>query len=344
MCSINPNPDVSGIGIRLSVYITSTIIALIPRIPETEELRKSLTQGAGLNGVALLLTAVVQTGSNSLDLYHAIIIIHMLGFLGLATYPAGSYRATPARLVVFWISTWAVYATYLAWVTYIWVKAPTFGSRPECNSSTVYVVFFRGVRATVPWLRWLAVTFAGLGMILLLRIAAIPVITFSPGRKHSQRAPRVNTLQQYTPPPRITQVPGDSHDPTPIPLHVVRSSSLGLRPPSMATAAAEDMTHIEHILSREPKYGIFTRTLATVYGIVMLERTIASNDVGPGENVWSFGQFVAITIVIGSVNEVVHYCLHLRGYGYKEMTIGEYIEGVPKSSPVNDGPPNESPV
>ncbi len=61
MCTITANPDVSGIGIRLSLYITSMIIACIPRIKETRELRKSLTQAAGLNGVALLVRTMFLT-------------------------------------------------------------------------------------------------------------------------------------------------------------------------------------------------------------------------------------------------------------------------------------------
>ena len=58
MCTINANPEVSGIGIRLSLYTSSMIIACVPRVEETEELRKSLTHAAGLNGVALLVCAI----------------------------------------------------------------------------------------------------------------------------------------------------------------------------------------------------------------------------------------------------------------------------------------------
>jgi hypothetical protein len=52
---IQANADVSGIGIRVSVYITTLIIALIPNVEETKELRGALMTAAGLNGFALLV-------------------------------------------------------------------------------------------------------------------------------------------------------------------------------------------------------------------------------------------------------------------------------------------------
>jgi len=65
-CQIQANPDISGIGIRVGIYITSYLIAGVPR-PEyphygIDHLRGVLLQAAGLNGFALLITAVVQTG------------------------------------------------------------------------------------------------------------------------------------------------------------------------------------------------------------------------------------------------------------------------------------------
>jgi hypothetical protein len=43
----------------------------------------SLVVALGINGLALIITAVVQTASKRLDLYHAVLIIHMLFFLGM---------------------------------------------------------------------------------------------------------------------------------------------------------------------------------------------------------------------------------------------------------------------
>lgn len=60
---------------KFKIYITSALIAVVPRIKETVELTGTLQTAAGLNGLALLITALVQTRSRQLDLYHAIVIL-----------------------------------------------------------------------------------------------------------------------------------------------------------------------------------------------------------------------------------------------------------------------------
>jgi hypothetical protein len=67
-CQIQAKPDISGIGIRIGIYITSYLIAGVPN-PDCshygiDKLRGVLLQAAGLNGFALLITAVVQTGAH----------------------------------------------------------------------------------------------------------------------------------------------------------------------------------------------------------------------------------------------------------------------------------------
>ena len=64
-CIIQPNPDVSGIGIRVGVYVVSYLNAFIPSMDDhygIDRLKASLLQGAKLNGFVLIITAVVQTG------------------------------------------------------------------------------------------------------------------------------------------------------------------------------------------------------------------------------------------------------------------------------------------
>jgi hypothetical protein len=52
---IPANSDVAGIGIRVSIYITTLIISIIPDIDDrTKKLRGDLVTAAGLNGFSLL--------------------------------------------------------------------------------------------------------------------------------------------------------------------------------------------------------------------------------------------------------------------------------------------------
>ena len=136
-----------------------------------DQLQTFLLQRAKLNGFALIITAVVQTGphssiqiisvkgltcvkaKNQLDLFHAIMIIHQLALLMFAVM-LGQYKTT--RLTSYWIA-WASSSLYCAWNLYVWIKAPTFGENPPtgCNHTVIYVFFFANVRATALWLRTL---------------------------------------------------------------------------------------------------------------------------------------------------------------------------------------------
>jgi hypothetical protein len=80
--------------IRVNLYVTTLLNAMIPNFPLFDPLRDVLTTNAGVSGTALLITAVIQTAQHQLSLYHAIFILHMLFFLGITVSPTG-YRLPP---------------------------------------------------------------------------------------------------------------------------------------------------------------------------------------------------------------------------------------------------------
>lgn len=63
---------------RLNFYITIFITALIPPSESTTELLDSLYLNAIFYGLAILITALVQTIQRQLDLYHAIIVMQLM--------------------------------------------------------------------------------------------------------------------------------------------------------------------------------------------------------------------------------------------------------------------------
>ena len=65
------------------------LMAIIPEIEITKPLLEVLVGNAGISGLALLITAIVQTVQKKLSLYHAIFIIHMLYFTGIMVAPSG---------------------------------------------------------------------------------------------------------------------------------------------------------------------------------------------------------------------------------------------------------------
>lgn len=152
---IPANPDVSGIGIRISVYITTTILTILPSIPATGELINVLASAVSLNGFALVITSVVQTKARQLSFFHAIIIVQLLQFMGIAVYPAGNYKITTLRIALLVFFSCASMLIGYSWIIYVWATAPDFG--PEeiqaCNDQVVFVFFFVSVGATSLWLR-----------------------------------------------------------------------------------------------------------------------------------------------------------------------------------------------
>jgi hypothetical protein len=106
-CPIDPNPDVAGIGVRtrlhsisilftkrdnfasqvrVNFYFTIILLALVPQMPETEELLNALYANAGLSGLGLFVTAIIHP---RLSLFHTIFIFHILFFLGIGAAPMG---------------------------------------------------------------------------------------------------------------------------------------------------------------------------------------------------------------------------------------------------------------
>ena len=159
------------------------LLAVIPRTPHTEELLSSLYTNAGIAGFALLLTAIIQTGTNQLCLFEALFILHVLFFLGTGASPmgecslsilfsppfvlwlihfllmyVGKYHWTKGRVIMGVVVQFVSVITFTGWALYVWVNVEHFGNVKICNDHIKYVIFFATIRATAPWLRgiWIA--------------------------------------------------------------------------------------------------------------------------------------------------------------------------------------------
>ncbi|KAM6490041.1 hypothetical protein JOM56_014620 [Amanita muscaria] len=188
-CTIDSNADVSGIGIRVNLYISMLLVAIIPETNQTTPLLNVLVTNAGISGLALLITAIVQTAQQNLSLYHAIFIIHILFFTGVLVAPTGNIRSHLRRAIVAFIMTYGSVLLFTGYAFYIWAKAPTFGKNSECNDQIVYVFFFASVNATVGWLRrlWMAGLGITLAMLTLIPLASCLCHSFGGGGSRSIR-------------------------------------------------------------------------------------------------------------------------------------------------------------
>jgi len=80
---INSNPDIAGIGIRFNFYTTILIATLTREKEYTKELLSGIYKNSVINGLGILFTAVIQTLQGKLDLYHAIVVMYILFFFNI---------------------------------------------------------------------------------------------------------------------------------------------------------------------------------------------------------------------------------------------------------------------
>ncbi|KAH9980268.1 hypothetical protein BGW80DRAFT_1274405, partial [Lactifluus volemus] len=140
--------------IRVNAYATLVLLAIIPIIPETEEILVGLytTSMAGLAGLGFLVAAIILSAKNQLSLFDALFIFHVLFFLGIGAFPTSKYHHG-------FISQFIGILAFMGWGLYLWIHVRHVGPENQCNDKVKYFFMFVDVEATKPWLRgmWIAI-------------------------------------------------------------------------------------------------------------------------------------------------------------------------------------------
>ncbi|KAJ3566785.1 hypothetical protein NP233_g6792 [Leucocoprinus birnbaumii] len=195
--------------IRINLYASSLIFAILPETPLTVPLIDVCRANASMSGFALLVTAIIRTAEQQLSLYHAIFILHMLFFLGIGLFPVGKHRPSSIRKLWTQLVTLCIAFMFQGWALYIWANAPKFGvgalqpradpnrsgalpTVEECNESIRYVFVFASVHATALWLRILWIVVLSLEVLAQRMGNAEP----NPGR-HRFRASQLPLIISY---------------------------------------------------------------------------------------------------------------------------------------------------
>ena len=258
---------------------------------DADEFDHSVKSALSLQGLALLFTAIYQTFRVQITLFHAICVLHLLALLGINVVSRGKYNAgggggnggegdgngnagnehlrkTVERCFQIFIS-----CVFIAFNVYIWLRAPQFGSQPECNGSTLYVVFGVSIHATAAVFRWIILgTFAIVpGVFVVMLIVGLPcwITACCFGE-------------------RLTIVP---------------SGGGGRDNNWSSDASAGRNAWVTRTLQVA---GI---TAFSIYAIVSLEQTIRRNHLGPEEREWTFGQVIALFLLLGTANEIINVIL-----------------------------------
>lgn len=295
VCVIEANPDVTGVGIRASIYalcLGGTVVNYFLRVfspgEDEAEFSRGVSSALGMQGLALLCTAIYQTFRAELTLFHAICVVHLLALLGMDIISKGRYAGFgPWRLWFFAVIQIISLAAFIAFNVYLWVTAPQFGAQPACNPDTVYVVFGVSIKATSPVFRYiilgtLGATAAGF---ILVFTCMLPCIcgAWVYKRRHrgdngfiQKRNCTGNWFFQVT---RPENEDSEEHEP----LH--------------------GQALLNFTLNRLAYFGF------CIYLIVSLEQTIQRNNLDPEEKGWTFGQVIAIFLLLGVANELLNVVL-----------------------------------
>jgi hypothetical protein len=127
--------------------------------------------------LSLAITAFIRTIQNQLDLYHAILVMHImfsidtltpdhiLGMLcvhstmilKILTQEIGQRKPLWSklnfRMKIFTLVQFFFFLIAIVWSLYVWIKGSNFGPQPSCNHLVRYAFFLVNVRATATWLR-----------------------------------------------------------------------------------------------------------------------------------------------------------------------------------------------
>lgn len=275
-CLIEANPDVTGVGIRISVYalvlggrILTYLIDLLAARDDSKDFRAAVESALTLQGLALLCTAIYQTAARQLSLFHAICCVHLLALLGVTIVSKNTYRGHgPWRTYTNIVISILAICAFVAFDAYIWATAPTFGNQPDCNASTIYVLVGVKLYATSDVFRYIALAaMAIIPAVFILIITCMAPCFLGLWYLHKRHPGTVTTWQtpQYQEPVEDT--------------------------PYRKLANVVGLTGF------------------SIYAIVSLEQTIMANNVNEEEKQWGFGQVLALFLLIGVANELLNLSL-----------------------------------
>ncbi|KZO90986.1 hypothetical protein CALVIDRAFT_568559 [Calocera viscosa TUFC12733] len=307
---------VTRIGIRVSLYVQAVLV-IIPIILVsfaskskagfTEKLFEDLSLNIAtvlVTGGALLISAFVQARLYDFDLYHGLIVLN-LSWLNVLTillplsvahmrnanvsYRIAAIKSGP-RNVGFVLYLSAVGA-YGIWLSY---GIQDFGSFTECNSSFAWVAVGRSIQATTPGLR----TF----FLVVSSMAAFPVVNLYLIGIATILAVFLALVVLIGPLMLLGMVlrcggciSNQPHHAPVAPTHTSRTRFWSVALSQKASSSS---------------LGWFSGALAAAPSIVIItstEQLIAFNrqHVEDGENDWTFGQILALLLLVLPLSQVI---------------------------------------
>ena len=286
MITKNPQIRVSIYTLCLATGVLTTVISQITSAKNYDEFSRTLNSAMQLQGLALLCTAIYMTFRQQLTLFHAICILHLLSLLGFGLVSQRKYASTTTsgaawRRGVLAVARLLVAGAFVALTAYIWLTAPHFGSQVECNVTTVYVVFGVSLGATNDVFRYVILALMvvmAVGWAVSLVVGYLCVWCCCGG---------VAEMAKWQ---------ADAQE------------GVAMWGGMYSRAVLETPAHRRTGLYNQV-VAVSIHTGINMYMIVTLEQMVARNHLSDEESEWTFGQLLALFMLLGVVVEVVNILL-----------------------------------
>jgi hypothetical protein len=135
-CILNANPDICGIGVRVSIYVQAFLDLILTVIALEHEQLATTVRTTLLTAASLIISAFVQYHmKNGLSLFEAIVVTELISIKLASVIQFPRTYITCVSLAIFQ----PLYVTFTFWV---WSRVGQFGSQPDCNGTIVWGSMF----------------------------------------------------------------------------------------------------------------------------------------------------------------------------------------------------------
>ncbi|KAJ7206253.1 hypothetical protein GGX14DRAFT_643183 [Mycena pura] len=310
---LEANPDISGLGVRISFYLQTIALVLLAGRSLDEALSSVWTLLGTSFGLAI--SAFVSAVRDELPLYQATIVTDLIWlanyaiFMALATYnrhPRGSHSVQYCAILQTYVS--------MSCMLYLWARAAALEAVGHAAAGhTVFVFVFASLPATgagrtvaLVFTVLLLAGYTGVASLFLWRHLLQPRPPISKGSPPppSPQQPRhppiaLQPLLLLPPPPASPRTPSESG-----------SSRLHAHAPGPPARAPPSLKLDPHLTTLSLFFGV-----PYVVLVVCTEIQIARNTLCPANKFWGFGQILAMTVTIVPVVITVQ---AFRKYGWKQ--------------------------
>ncbi|CAE6479207.1 unnamed protein product [Rhizoctonia solani] len=166
------NPDISGIGVRVAIYVQTFLSMVVASLlPYHEKAFRDTSRNSYVVSTSLMIAALIEWKTHGLSLFDALIVTMLTTIMTAFVTINGPYIRTLGLSIN--ISSFLFTTFWVYWGLQVWNHPATFG-HPEgeenCTAATqtVFVVFGRNVSVTNSGLRGFAMFIFAIGSISAL--------------------------------------------------------------------------------------------------------------------------------------------------------------------------------